>query len=69
MPGEFLNTVFSARKFGLCLVSDIIQALAKFPEKHEVDNPTYEWVYSTNEIDEWLETWFSEFIEKGDKDE
>ena len=56
-PGEFLNTSFSARHFGLCLVADLKSAFTELPERSQVQ--------SANEyadaMDAWFEKWFSEF--------
>jgi len=77
MPGDFLNTIFSARRFGLALASDVTQALDDFPfscdgcvskESHEFDTCG---AYNCPELKPmiWLRKWFSEFIEKGEENE
>lgn len=61
-PGEPLNTIFSARHFGLCLVADVKRAITEFPERNQVHNAGE---YS-DAIDEWFEKWFSDFTPKSD---
>ena len=70
--GDSLNTIFSARQFGLALAVDIERALKDFP-KHEdgdlveegfgdVTVPIWTGAFEVR-LDEWKEKWFSEFIE------
>jgi len=58
-PGEFLNTCFSARTLGLCLVIDVIEALKDFPTP-TVGSDAYM-------INKWIKKWFSDFKEKGEE--
>lgn len=80
MPREFLNTVFSARMFGLALVVDIEEALVDLPETEDVVFPClgpgddYEYTdpepyYEGAAIEAWLKKWFSDFKLKGDKND
>lgn len=82
MPGEFLNTVFSARHFGLALASDIKEALNDLPETEDVVFPCigpgddFEYTdpepyYDAREIESWIEKWFSDFhrLELGENNE
>ena len=62
MPGESLNTVFSARTFGLCLAVDIIEALKEIPD---IENRQGAWL--NRDLKRWVEKWFSDFMEKGGK--
>ena len=67
--GEHLNTIFSARQFGLALAVDIEVALRDFPLPH---GGPEEWCtfsyYDEDLVEEWKKKWFSDFIEKGDKE-
>lgn len=66
--GESLNTIFSARQFGLALAVDIEEALKDFPKQTEAT--IYE-VYMAWEVNEWIKKWFSDFTtnSEDDKDE
>lgn len=61
MPGEFLNTAFSARQFGLCLVTDVVEALK--------DHPIPTLGTDAYEINQWLQKWFSELTENSDNND
>jgi len=63
--GEFLNTCFSAREFGLALASDIIDALEEFPDRTDMGGKEGYDIWS---VEGWLDQWFSDFIEKGEKE-
>lgn len=77
MPGELLNTIFSARMYGLALATDITQALEDFPFSCDgcVSKKPHEFAtcnaYNCSEIEpmRWLRKWFSQFIEKGEENE
>lgn len=51
-PGESLNTIFSARQFGLCLAVDVMEALKDFPSP-TLGSDAYE-------INKWIKKWFSD---------
>ena len=57
MPGEGLNTIFSARQLGLALASDIIKALEDLPI------PSWDIDDTQSALDKWRKKWFSDFIE------
>lgn len=71
MPGESLNTIFSARRFGLALAVDVTKALESFPFSCDgcVSKEPHEFAtcdaYNCSEIEpmRWLRKWFSDFIE------
>jgi len=56
-PGEFLNTCFSAREFGLCLVTDVTHAAEEFPDRRNA------WSAEDycDKVDAWYEKWLSTF--------
>ena len=73
--GESLNTIFSARQFGLALAVDIEAALKDFPEPSiyhldiDVEPPrkTKPAAYDYRAVNVWMKKWFTEF-NKNDED-
>ena len=75
MPREHLNTIFSARQFGLALASDIQNAFFNIPPPDtltylDANGETVEWeAYDADKFEVWFDQWFSDFIENSDKNE
>jgi len=74
MPGEFLNTCFTARKWGLYLAKEVDEFVSKLA-KHYDSFPDNFWVCGSSrkhELEEWLDEYYeiidSHFIEKGEKE-
>ena len=66
-PNEFLNDCFSAREYGLCLITDLEHAIKEFPFFYGNIPPCERCERYEVSVMKWFNKWFSQFTNDCEK--